>query len=58
MKKITVVTATRAEYGLLKNFILALKNEQALDVEVVVTGAHLSESYGATYHELEKITLR
>lgn len=54
MKKITVVTATRAEYGLLKNFILALKNEQALDVEVVVTGAHLSESYGATYHELEK----
>lgn len=54
MKKISVVTATRAEYGLLKNFIVALKKEEDLEVEVVVTGAHLSESYGSTYHELEK----
>lgn len=54
MKKISVVTATRAEYGLLKNFIVALKKEENLEVEVVVTGAHLSEAYGSTYHELEK----
>ena len=54
MKKISVVTATRAEYGLLKNFIIALKKEENLEVEVVVTGAHLSKAYGSTYHELEK----
>lgn len=54
MKKISVVTATRAEYGLLKNFIVALKKDKNLEVEVVVTGAHLSEAYGSTYHELEK----
>ena len=54
MKKISVVTATRAEYGLLKKFIVALKKEENLEVEVVVTGAHLSEAYGSTYHELDK----
>lgn len=54
MKKIFVVTATRAEYGLLKNFIIALKKEDNIEVEVVVTGAHLSEGYGSTYRELEK----
>lgn len=54
MKKITIVTATRAEYGLLKNFILALKKEKEIEVEVVVTGAHLSDTYGATYREIEK----
>ncbi|MDY2637148.1 MAG: UDP-N-acetylglucosamine 2-epimerase [Phascolarctobacterium sp.] len=54
MKKISVVTATRAEYGLLKNFIIALKKEANIEVEVVVTGAHLSEGYGSTYREIEK----
>lgn len=54
MKKISVVTATRAEYGLLKNFIIALKKVDNIEVEVVVTGAHLSEAYGSTYREIEK----
>lgn len=54
MKKVAVVTATRAEYGLLKNFILALKQEQNITVEVVVTGAHLSDAHGSTYKEIEK----
>ena len=54
MKKISVVTATRAEYGLLKKLIIALKKEDNIEVEVVVTGAHLSEAYGSTYREIEK----
>lgn len=54
MKKISIVTATRAEYGLLKNFIIALKKVDNIEVEVVVTGTHLSESYGSTYREIEK----
>lgn len=53
MKKIAVLTATRAEYGLLKNLIIALKREPWLKVEVLVTGAHLSPEHGLTYHEIE-----
>jgi GDP/UDP-N,N'-diacetylbacillosamine 2-epimerase (hydrolysing) len=53
-KKIAVLTATRAEYGLLKNIISALNQIDEIDVEVVVTGAHLSPEYGFTYREIEK----
>ncbi len=52
-KKIVVLTATRAEYGLLKNIIIALKEMSELDTEVVVTGAHLSIGCGNTYQEIE-----
>ena len=40
-KTITVVTATRAEYGLLKTVIKRIQETQDLDVKVVATGAHL-----------------
>ena len=40
-KTITVLTATRAEYGLLKNIIKALMDDGSFDVKVVVTAAHL-----------------
>lgn len=53
-KKISVLTATRAEYGLLKRIILALKEIKEIDIEVVVTGAHLSSRCGNTYCEIEK----
>lgn len=53
-KKITIVTATRAEYGLLKPIIHALASEEKIDANVVVTGAHLSPEFGTTYKEIEK----
>lgn len=53
-KKIAVLTATRAEYGLLKNLVVSLIEMKELDVEVVVTGAHLSPECGLTYKEIEK----
>ena len=53
MKQITVLTATRAEYGLLKPLITALKECGKYDVRVVVTGAHLSPDFGYTYKEIE-----
>lgn len=52
-KKITVVTATRAEYGLLKPIILALQEVEEFAIEVVATGAHLSPEFGLTYKEIE-----
>ncbi|SHL49785.1 GDP/UDP-N,N'-diacetylbacillosamine 2-epimerase (hydrolysing) [Anaerocolumna jejuensis DSM 15929] len=54
MKKICVVTATRAEYGLLKPIIKKLMLVQEFDVHVVATGAHLSSEFGFTYQEIEK----
>lgn len=54
MKKIAVVTATRAEYGLLSPVIKELRKyeNEDLRVELIVTGTHLSESYGMTVDEI------
>jgi len=55
MKKIAVVTATRAEYGLLSPVIKALraKESDVLKIELIVTGTHLSEVYGMTVSEID-----
>ncbi len=52
MKKICILTATRAEYGLLKPIITKLSKYNNLDVRVAVTGAHLSPEFGLTYKEI------
>lgn len=54
MKKISILTATRAEYGLLKPIIEKLNDISKFDVRVVVTGAHLSPEFGLTYREIEQ----
>lgn len=54
MKNICVLTATRAEYGLLKNLILRLQQEPEFRVNVVVTGMHLDQAFGETYREIEE----
>ncbi len=54
MKKIAVVTATRAEYGLLSPVIKEFRKYEKddLKVELIVTGTHLSEQYGRTVEEI------
>lgn len=56
MKKIAVVTATRAEYGLLAPVIKALRSKESdkFLVELIVTGTHLSEQYGMTINEISE----
>lgn len=54
MTKISILTATRAEYGLLKPVMKALMDMPELDVSIVVTGAHLSPEFGLTYQEIEQ----
>ncbi|MBR1495684.1 MAG: UDP-N-acetylglucosamine 2-epimerase (hydrolyzing) [Acidaminococcaceae bacterium] len=60
MKKIAVVTATRAEYGLLMPVIKELRKFESgeFKTELLVTGTHLSEKYGMTIQEIEKNILR
>lgn len=45
---IAVITATRAEYGLLKPLILALQKDDYFQCDVIATGTHLLEKYGHT----------
>lgn len=53
MKKICVVTGTRAEYGLLKPVIERVCKDNELELQLVVTGMHLSPEFGLTYQEIE-----
>lgn len=52
MHKVALVTATRAEYGILKPLILRLQEEKEIELQVLVTGTHLSEKYGNTINEI------
>lgn len=52
MKRVGVVTATRAEYGLLKNTIEQINCDNELELVLIVTGTHLLESYGNTINEI------
>lgn len=54
MKKIVVVTATRAEYGILHPLIMRLLSCEQWDTRVVVTGTHLDEDFGYTCREIER----
>lgn len=56
MRKICVVTATRAEYGLLSPVVNELRKYENDDfkVELIVTGTHLSPQYGLTVQEIKK----
>lgn len=55
MKKIAIVTATRAEYGLLSIVIKELRRKESNNfrIELIVTGTHLSEKYGMTVDEID-----
>ena len=54
MKKICVITGSRAEYGLLQCLMRKIKNSSELDLQIIVTGMHLSPKFGHTYIEIEK----
>ena len=54
MRKICVITGSRAEYGLLRWVMKGIKDDPVLKLQVIVTGMHLSREFGLTYREIEK----
>lgn len=50
MKKIAVLTSSRADYGLLKPVIIKLN--KYFDVDLLVSGGHFLESKGYSYNEI------
>jgi GDP/UDP-N,N'-diacetylbacillosamine 2-epimerase (hydrolysing) len=54
MKKICVVTGTRAEYGLLYWLMKGIQEDPELELQLIATGMHMSPEFGLTYREIEK----
>jgi GDP/UDP-N,N'-diacetylbacillosamine 2-epimerase (hydrolysing) len=54
MRKICVITGTRAEYGLLYWLMKEIDTDKDLELQIIVTGMHLSPEFGNTYQQIEK----
>ena len=54
MKRIAVVTSSRAEYGLLSPLIKRIYEADDFLLDLIVTGSHLSDKYGHTVDEIKK----
>ncbi len=52
MKKISIITSTRAEYGLLKRLIKKFQADNDSLLDLIVTGSHLQSYYGNTEQEI------
>ncbi|MCH4155205.1 MAG: UDP-N-acetylglucosamine 2-epimerase [Muribaculaceae bacterium] len=58
MKKICIVTGTRAEWGLLSGLAQALKKRDDVTLQIIATNTHLSPKFGNTYKEIEAAGFR
>ena len=54
MRKICVITGSRAEYGLLSGLMKAIHEDADLRLQIIATNMHLSSEFGLTYREIEK----
>ena len=52
MRKICVITGTRAEFGLLRPLIELIANDKELQLQLIATGMHLSPEFGYTLNEI------
>ena len=53
LKKICVVTGTRAEYGLLRSVIDGINKSPFLNLQLIATGMHLSPEFGLTVDNIK-----
>jgi UDP-hydrolysing UDP-N-acetyl-D-glucosamine 2-epimerase len=58
VRRICVVTTSRADYGLLRDLMRAIDDDPDLDLLVVASGMHLAPEFGLTYREIEEDGLR
>ena len=54
MRKICVVTGTRAEFGLMQVLMKELKEDSDVCLQIIATGMHLSPEFGLTYKAIEE----
>jgi GDP/UDP-N,N'-diacetylbacillosamine 2-epimerase (hydrolysing) len=53
MKRIVILTGTRAEFGILTPLIEDLSKEKGLDVSLIVTAMHLVKDFGYTMKDIK-----
>lgn len=53
MRKVCVITGTRAEYGILSSLMKLIQQDENLLLQIVATNMHLSPEFGLTYREIE-----
>ena len=53
VRKICVVTGTRAEYGLLRWLLEKIDVSPSTELQLVVTGSHLEPEFGETFRDIE-----
>ncbi len=54
VRKISIVTVARSDYGIYRPVLKALAKESNLEVTLWVSGMHLSPEFGLTYQEIEQ----
>lgn len=53
MRKVCIVTGTRAEWGLLSPIARELKSRPDVELQIIATNMHLMERYGLTVNEIQ-----
>ena len=54
MRKICVITGSRAEYGLLRWTMEEIKKDSNCTLQILATGTHFAKRFGETYHFIEE----
>lgn len=54
MRKVAVITGTRADYGILYPVLKAIDSSENLKLQLIVCGMHLCPDFGMTIKEIEK----
>ena len=54
MKKICVITGTRADYGLLYWLMKDIQSHKDLNLQTIATGMHVSPEFGLTYNQIKE----
>jgi UDP-hydrolysing UDP-N-acetyl-D-glucosamine 2-epimerase len=57
VRRVCVVTATRAEYGLLRWLLRELHEDPGIELQLIVTGTHLAANFGMTIESIEADSL-
>jgi GDP/UDP-N,N'-diacetylbacillosamine 2-epimerase (hydrolysing) len=52
MKVISVVTGSRADFGLLEDVVSRINDSPNLELELIITGSHLSDAFGRTGNQI------
>lgn len=52
-RRISYITGTRADFGLMRNCLSEISASKQLELDVIVTGMHLDENFGFTFKEVE-----